>query len=57
MELTPVLKEIKQFKEKPDATGQRWSRDRRTRPHPAKLPTCEKELKKSLEPDVMLQCL
>ena len=34
--------------EKPDAKWNKGSGDLRARPHPAKLPTCEKELKKSL---------
>ena len=37
----------KKFNEKPDAKWNKGSGDLRARPHPAKLPTCEKELKKS----------
>lgn len=35
-------------KEKPDVKGNKGSDDHRARPHPAKLPTYEEELKKSL---------
>jgi hypothetical protein len=42
-----VFRKIKKFKEKPDAKTEGWSPQR---PHPAMLPACEKELKKSLEP-------
>lgn len=45
MELKPVFKEIK---EKPNAKWNKESSDLRARPHSAKLPTCEKELKKGL---------
>ena len=36
----------KRFKEKPNAKWNKGDGDLRARPHPAKLPTCEKELKK-----------
>jgi hypothetical protein len=50
MELSPVLKKIKKktMKEKPDAKWNKVSSDLRARPHPAELPACEKESKKSL---------
>ena len=39
----------KKFEEKSVAKWNRGDDDFRARPHPAKLPTCEKELKKSLD--------
>lgn len=46
MKLSPVLKEIKKkFIEKSDPKGNKGSGELRPRPHPAKLPTSEKELK------------
>jgi hypothetical protein len=43
----------KKFEEKSVAKWNRGDDDFRARPHPAKLPTCEKELKKSLALSVM----
>jgi len=43
-----VLKKIKMFTEELDSKWNKGSGDLRARPHPAKLPTCEKESKKSL---------
>lgn len=48
LEPRSVLSEIKKFKEKPNAKCNKESGDLRARPHSAKLPTCEKELMKSL---------
>ena len=48
LEPSPVLKEIKIFIEKPVAKWNKESGDLRTRPYPTKLPTFEKELRKSL---------
>ena len=54
MELNPVFKGDKRFKEKPNANGiKEW--DLRVRAHPVKLPTCENELKRSLGLGVEVQ--
>lgn len=44
----PSAQRDKRFKEKPDAKWNKENGNLRARPHSAKFPTCEKELKKSL---------
>ena len=44
MELSPMLKEIKKFKEKPDTI---WEKETRERPHSAKLSNCERNGRKT----------
>ena len=46
-ELSPVFKEINKLKEIPNIKCNKMSGDLRTRPHPAKLLTCEKKLSKA----------
>lgn len=48
MELSPVLKEVKYFKEKPGAKWNEGSSDLRAGPHPAKHPACGEKLKEIL---------
>ena len=47
----------KKFKEKPAAKWNKGKSDLRSRPHPTKLPTCEKELMKHLGPDIVAHTL
>lgn len=47
-EPSPVFKEIKKFKEKPDAKWDKGSGKFRARHHPAKFPSCRKESKERL---------
>ena len=54
MELNAVFKGKKQVKENPDVKWNKGSGALRTRSHPAKLPTCERELKKSVGPNVVV---
>jgi hypothetical protein len=49
------VQDDKKVKEKPDVKCNKGSCDLRARPHPAMLPTCERELKKSFRLGVMVQ--
>ena len=54
MELNPCVQGDKQIKEKPDVRWSKGSGDFQARPHPAKLPISEKELKNSLGPSMVV---
>jgi hypothetical protein len=43
VQLNPVLREIKQFKEKPNAKWDKECGDLRARPHTTSFPTCERD--------------